>query len=108
MTTEAIAIIVAGGTMAIGSIGPALGEARAAASAFDAMGRQPDLASTIQRTLLISMALIITPAPITSEVWSAVVQIPSRNSSPPPSVQPSSSRPPYNNSSIPSLVLAMV
>ena len=62
MTIEMIAIIVAGLTMAIGSIGPALGEARAAAAAFDALPRQPDLASTITRTLLVSMALIETTA----------------------------------------------
>jgi F-type H+-transporting ATPase subunit c len=62
MTPETIAMIVAGFTMAIGSIGPALGEARAAAAAFDALARQPDLANTITRTLLVSMALIETTA----------------------------------------------
>jgi F-type H+-transporting ATPase subunit c len=58
MTTEMLAIIVAGGTIAIGSIGPALGEARTAASALDAMARQPDLAGTITRTLFVSLAMI--------------------------------------------------
>jgi len=62
MTLEMVAVIVAGATMAIGSIGPALGEARAAAAAFEALARQPDLASTITRTLLVSMALIETTA----------------------------------------------
>ena len=62
MSIEAIAIIVAGFTMAIGSIGPALGEAKAAAAAFDALARQPDLSATITRTLLVSMALIETTA----------------------------------------------
>ena len=62
MTIEMIAIIVAGMTMAIGSIGPALGEARAAAAAFEALARQPDIAPTITRTLLVSMALIETTA----------------------------------------------
>jgi F-type H+-transporting ATPase subunit c len=62
MSLEAIAMIVGGLTMAIGSIGPALGEARAAAAAFDALARQPDLANTITRTLLVSMALIETTA----------------------------------------------
>ncbi len=62
MTIEMLAVIVAGATIAIGSIGPALGEARAAAAAFDALARQPDLAGTITRTLLVSMALIETTA----------------------------------------------
>jgi len=51
-------MIVAGGTIAIGSIGPALGEARVAASALEAMARQPDLAGTITRTLFVSLAMI--------------------------------------------------
>ena len=58
MTLEMLAILVAGGTIAIGSIGPALGEARVAASALDAMARQPDLSGTITRTLFVSLAMI--------------------------------------------------
>ena len=58
MDIEVIAIIVAGATIAIGSIGPALGEARVAASAMEAMARQPDLAGTITRTLFVSLAMI--------------------------------------------------
>ena len=58
MSMEVIAMIVAGGTIAIGSIGPALGEARVAASALEAMARQPDLAGTITRTLFVSLAMI--------------------------------------------------
>ena len=58
MSIEVIAIIVAGATIAIGSIGPALGEARVAASAMEAMARQPDLAGTITRTLFVSLAMI--------------------------------------------------
>jgi F-type H+-transporting ATPase subunit c len=58
MTIEMIAVIVAGLTIAIGSIGPALGEARTAASALEAMARQPDLAGTITRTLFVSLAMI--------------------------------------------------
>ena len=38
MTIEMLAVIVAGATIAIGSIGPALGEARAAAAAFGEHG----------------------------------------------------------------------
>ena len=58
MTVEMLAIIVAGATIAIGSIGPALGEARVAASAMEAMARQPDLAGTVTRTLFVSLAMI--------------------------------------------------
>jgi F-type H+-transporting ATPase subunit c len=58
MTMEMLAIIVAGGTIAIGSVGPALGEARAAAAALEAMARQPDLAGRITRTLFVSLAMI--------------------------------------------------
>jgi len=58
MDIEVIAVIVAGATIAIGSIGPAVGEARVAASAMEAMARQPDLAGTITRTLFVSLAMI--------------------------------------------------
>ena len=58
MDIETIAVIVAGATVAIGSIGPSLGEARVAASAMEAMARQPDLAGTITRTLFVSLAMI--------------------------------------------------
>ena len=58
MSMEVIAIVVAGATIAIGSIGPALGEARVAASALEAMARQPDLAGTITRTLFVSLAMV--------------------------------------------------
>jgi len=58
MTMEMIAMIVAGATIAVGSIGPAIGEARTAASALEAMARQPDLAGTITRTLFVSLAMI--------------------------------------------------
>ena len=58
MTIEIWAIIVAGATIAIGSIGPAVGEARVAAAALESMARQPDLAGTITRTLFVSLAMI--------------------------------------------------
>ena len=51
-------VITAGLTIAIGSIGPALGEARAAAEALRAIAQQPDEADTITRTLFVAMALI--------------------------------------------------
>jgi len=58
MDKETIAIIVAGFTVAIGSIGPALAEGRAAASALDAIARQPDERNTLTRTLFVSLAMI--------------------------------------------------
>lgn len=54
----AISILTAGLTIAIGSIGPAFGEARAAAQALAAIAQQPDEANTITRTLFVSMAMI--------------------------------------------------
>lgn len=54
----AISIFTAGLTIAIGSIGPALGEARAAAQALAAIAQQPDESNTITRTLFVSLAMI--------------------------------------------------
>jgi len=54
----AVSIGAAGLTIAIGSIGPALGEARAAAQALAAVAQQPDEANTITRTLFVSLAMI--------------------------------------------------
>ncbi len=54
----AVSIVTAGLTIAIGSIGPALGEARTAAQALDAIARQPDEANSITRTLFVSLAMI--------------------------------------------------
>ena len=51
-------IITAGLTIAIGSIGPALGEGRAVAQALSALAQQPDEANTITRTLFVGMALV--------------------------------------------------
>jgi F-type H+-transporting ATPase subunit c len=51
-------IITAGLTIAIGSIGPALGEGRAAAQALSAIAQQPDASNTITRTLFVSLAMI--------------------------------------------------
>ena len=49
---------MAGLTLAIGSIGPALGEARAVAQAISAIAQQPDEANTITRTLFVGLAMI--------------------------------------------------
>jgi F-type H+-transporting ATPase subunit c len=53
-----ISIIMAGGTMAVGSIGPALGEARAVSQALSAIAQQPDASGTITRTLFVGLAMI--------------------------------------------------
>ena len=54
----AVSIGTAGLTIALGSIGPALGEARAAAQALQAIAQQPDESNTITRTLFVSLAMI--------------------------------------------------
>lgn len=62
MTTEAIiamvSVITAGLTMAIGSIGPALGEARALDRALASIAQQPDEANRITRTVFVGLAFI--------------------------------------------------
>jgi len=57
-TIGQISIIIAGATMAVGSVGPALGEAWAASRALSAIAQQPDEAATITRTLFVSLAII--------------------------------------------------
>lgn len=51
-------IFTAGLTVSFGAIGPALGEGRAAAAALTAIAQQPDAASTLSRTLFVSLAMI--------------------------------------------------
>jgi F-type H+-transporting ATPase subunit c len=53
-----ITIIVAGGAIVLGTAIPALVEGRAAVKALEGMARQPDAASNLRTTLLISMALL--------------------------------------------------
>jgi F-type H+-transporting ATPase subunit c len=53
-----ISVVTAGLTIAIGSVGPALGEARAVAQALSAIAQQPDEAGTITRTLFVGLAMI--------------------------------------------------
>ncbi len=61
---DAVAIIGAASVLAaalsigLGSIGPALGEGRAAAQALAAIAQQPDEVNTITRTLFVSLAMI--------------------------------------------------
>lgn len=62
MTDEAVialgSIIVAGSTIAIGSIAPAFGEAKALAQALNAIAQQPDESNTITRTLFVGLAMV--------------------------------------------------
>ena len=51
-------IVTAGLTIALGSIGPALGEGRAVATALSSLAQQPDAGSTITRTLFVGLAMI--------------------------------------------------
>lgn len=53
-----VSIITAGLTIAIGSIGPAFGEARAVATALTALAQQPDASATITRTLFVGLAMV--------------------------------------------------
>lgn len=53
-----ISIFTAGLTVSFGAIGPALGEGRAASTALSAIAQQPDAASTLSRTLFVSLAMI--------------------------------------------------
>jgi F-type H+-transporting ATPase subunit c len=53
-----VSIMTAGLTVALGAIGPALGEARALTQAMDAIARQPDAANAITRTLFVGMAMV--------------------------------------------------
>ena len=59
MTLVAIAsIVTAGLTIALGSIGPALGEGRAVATALTSLAQQPDASATITRTLFVGLAMV--------------------------------------------------
>lgn len=51
-------IVISGLTIAVGSIGPAVGEAWALSRALSAIAQQPDEANTIVRTLFVGMAMI--------------------------------------------------
>jgi F-type H+-transporting ATPase subunit c len=53
-----VSIFVAGITIAIGSIGPAIGEAIALAKALASIAQQPDESNTITRTLFVGLAMI--------------------------------------------------
>ena len=59
MTIIAVAsIVIAGITVSLGSIGPALAEGRAVATALTSLAQQPDASATITRTLFVGLAMI--------------------------------------------------
>jgi len=59
MTIIAVAsIITAGLTTGIGTVGPALAEGRAVATALTSLAQQPDTSATITRTLFVGLAMI--------------------------------------------------
>ena len=58
MDIDMVRIIVAGATIAIGTIGPAFAEGKALATALEAIGRQPDASGTISRTLFVGLAMV--------------------------------------------------
>jgi F-type H+-transporting ATPase subunit c len=51
-------IVTAGITIAIGSLGTALGQGRAVALALSSLAQQPDASATISRTLFVGLAMI--------------------------------------------------
>ncbi len=51
-------IVIAGVTISLGSIGPALAEGRAVATALTSLAQQPDASATITRTLFVGLAMI--------------------------------------------------
>ena len=59
LTMIAVAsIVIAGITISLGAIGPALAEGRAVATALTSLAQQPDAAATITRTLFVGLAMI--------------------------------------------------
>lgn len=53
-----VSIIVAGITTGFGTMGPALAEGRAVATALSSLAQQPDASATITRTLFVGLAMI--------------------------------------------------
>jgi F-type H+-transporting ATPase subunit c len=51
-------IVMAGFTISIGSIGPALGEGRALSQALTSIAQQPDETNSITRTLFVGLAMV--------------------------------------------------
>jgi len=53
-----VSVLTAGITMAIGSIAPAMGQARAIAQALQSIAQQPDETNSITRTLFVGLAMV--------------------------------------------------
>ena len=53
-----VSIITAGITTGFGTMGPALSEGKAVASALTSLAQQPDASATITRTLFVGLAMI--------------------------------------------------
>ena len=53
-----VSILVAGLTIGLGVIGPALGEGKAVAAALTSLAQQPDASAMIARTLFVGLAII--------------------------------------------------
>jgi F-type H+-transporting ATPase subunit c len=53
-----VSIIIAGLTIAIGSVGPALAQGRAVSRALQSIAQQPDESNTITRTLFVGLAMV--------------------------------------------------
>ncbi|MFA5270378.1 MAG: ATP synthase F0 subunit C [Patescibacteria group bacterium] len=58
MTPEVMKLIAAAACMAIGSIGPALGEGSIATKGIEGIGRNPEAADKIFTNMIVSMAVI--------------------------------------------------
>ncbi|HEU68366.1 MAG TPA: ATP synthase F0 subunit C [Candidatus Acetothermia bacterium] len=67
---QAAKYLAAGICMGIGAIGAALGEGMIGARALDAMARQPEMANTVLRTMVIADAIAETTG-----IYSLVVAI---------------------------------
>ncbi|MEK4035070.1 F0F1 ATP synthase subunit C [Methylocystis sp. IM3] len=59
---ENISVLAAAIAVSFGAIGPALAEGRAVAAAMEAIGRQPEAAGVLSRTLFVGLAMIETMA----------------------------------------------
>ena len=55
--TRALALLAAGIAMGLGAIGPGLGEGFVGGKACEAIGRRPDAANVITKTMIIGQAI---------------------------------------------------
>lgn len=53
-----VSIVIAGITITLGTVAPALGEGKAVATALSSLAQQPDASATITRTLFVGLAMI--------------------------------------------------